>query len=170
MRKISLVTHYLVSSKEASLPEGITMSFVPFENFLIHVELSHCSDLLQKHEPSLELQNDEPFGNSVLQSWPGFLWKVLCYPGVFKFLCELTVTNCSLFWGNSYWNQQTMGRLKAGGGWVMPQTNSFPMLAGDILRINPQMLNIAETAKIIHQLCLYSQKYQGYAFSNLVVS
>lgn len=32
----------------------------------------------------------------------------------------------------------------------MPQTNSFPMLAGDILRINPQMLNIAETAKIIH--------------------
>lgn len=52
----------------------------------------------------------------------------------------------------------------------MPQTNSFPMLAGDILRINPQMLNIAETAKIIHQLCLYSQKYQGYAFSNLGVS
>lgn len=46
--------------------------------------------------------------------------------------------------------QQTMGRLKAEGGWAMPQTNSFPMLAGDILRINPQMLNIAETAKIIH--------------------
>lgn len=45
------------------------MSFVPFENFLIHVELSHCSDLLQKHEPSLELQYDEPFRNSVLQSY-----------------------------------------------------------------------------------------------------
>lgn len=107
MRKISLVTHYQVSSKAASLPEGITMSFVPFENFLIHVELSHCSDLLQKHEPSLELQNDEPFGNSVLQSWPGFLWKVLYYPGVCKFLCELTFTNCSLFWGNSYWKVPT---------------------------------------------------------------
>lgn len=52
----------------------------------------------------------------------------------------------------------------------MPQTNSFSMLAGNILRINSQMLNIAETAKVIHQICLYSQKYQGYAFSNLGAS
>lgn len=147
------------------------MSFVPFENFLIHVELSHCSDLLQKHEPSLELQFDESFRNSVLQSWPGFLWKVFCYPGVFKFLCELTsqtVLSSEATVTGKY--QQTMGRWKAEGGWAMPQTNSFPMLAGNILRINSQMLNIAETAKVIHQICLYSQKYQGYDFSNLGTS
>lgn len=147
------------------------MSFVPFENFLIHVELSHCSDLLQKHEPSLGLQYDEPFGNSILKSWPGFLWKVLCYPGVCKFLCELTSqTFLSSEATVTEKYQQTMGRLKAEGGWAMPQTNSFPTLAGNILRINSQMLNITKTAKIIHQICLYSQKYQGYAFRNLGAS
>ena len=101
----------------------------------------------------------------------GFLWKVFCYPGVFKFLWELTSQTVLSSEATVTWKyQQTMGRLKAEGGWAMPQTNSFPMLVGNILRINSQMLNIAETAKVIHQICLYSQKYQGYDFSNLGTS
>lgn len=137
--------------------------------------LTHCSALLQKQELTLELQYDESFKNSYLRKRPGFLCKVWYHPIVCKFPSHTLLFSKVVMTGK---HPQTV--VKAREGWATPQNpttfltnlpgNDFSELSLSFCVCGSQMFNFDETARIIHQTCLCSQKCQGHSFNNLQVS